>query len=60
MKTTDAHERFTLNLEFDITAPNQAVAKTKGLRISSELVERYDLNSEPIVKVEHAGQPVAV
>ncbi len=59
MKTTDGHEWFTLSLKFDIVAPNQAAAKTKGLRISSELVERYDLNSEPILKVQSAREAVA-
>lgn len=52
MKRTDGHEWFKLNLEFDIEAPDEAAAKTKGLRLSSELVERYDLENEPIVKVK--------
>ena len=59
MKTADGHERFTLNLKFDVAAPNQAAAQTKGLRISSELVERHDIKSEPIVKVQPARETVA-
>jgi hypothetical protein len=58
MKTKDGHEWFTLNLKFDVAAPNQAAAQTKGLRISSELVERYDLNREPIVKVQPAREAI--
>jgi hypothetical protein len=52
MKRTDGHQWFRLNLEFDIEAPDEAAAKTKGLRLSSELVERYGLEKEPIVRVE--------
>ena len=58
MKRTGGHQWFRLNLEFDIEAPDEAAAKTKGLRLSSELVERYDLENEPIVRVVPAREPV--
>ncbi len=59
MKTKGGHEWFTVSLKFDIAARDQAAAKTKGLRISRELVGRYDLNSEPTLKVQPAREVVA-
>lgn len=58
MKKTDGQDWFRLHLEFEIEAPDEAAAKTKGLRLSSELVERYDLESEPVVRVKRARETI--
>ena len=58
MKSTNGHELFRLNLEFDIEAADEAAAKRKVLNLSSELVERYGLENEPIVKVKPTRETV--
>ena len=58
MQAKDGQEWFTTSVEFEIAARDEAAAQRRVLALSSELVQRYGLAREPIVKVEPARETV--
>ena len=56
MKRTDGHEWFRTSLEFDIEAPDEIAAKERVVGLSRELVKRFGLYDEPVVKIEPAAR----
>ena len=60
MRSRNGREWFRASLEFDIEAPDEVAAKEKVRGLPEELVQRYDLDDKPIVKIEPVRETVQV